>query len=361
MAEKVWLLLVPVVFFFAPSSQTRADTVFSNGTATTIPYQSAKVDNTEGGTFNISWRAPGVHHVNVYVGADPNHVGRNHKVASGSENGNALIEHLPPKTRWYFEFVPDAGYPLVLADRSLHLPTASNFRDIGGYRTTSGKWVRMSLAYRSNELNHLTQTELDKLDTLHIKFICDLRTDEEIQRNPDRIPVGAGFAQNNVLADDADKIHAYMTGTTPPTGTDAHKHATYRDFVSLPSAKKGYHQLFERLAHRNNLPMIFHCSAGKDRTGWGDAVLLTILGVPRSTIVQDYILTNQYLRGVALKNLRRSFPSANLKQVIADPADLDAAFEEVIQRYHTFDNYLHNGLGLDDATLDAIRKNFLVG
>jgi len=176
----------------------------------------------------------------------------------------------------------------------------------------------------------------------------------------------------DVLADDADLIHAMLGGGGAQNGNAGQQNANgpsrheleqriYRDFVRLGSAQKAYRLLFERLADPAALPTAFHCTAGKDRTGWAEAVFLTILGVPRSTIVQDYELTNEYLRGDALKSIRQSMSQSTPARIVADPAALDAAYDEVMKDYGSFDNYLSQGLHLSDATLAAIRKNFLAG
>jgi protein-tyrosine phosphatase len=247
---------------------------------------------------------------------------------------------------------------LVIATRSLHLTTAANFRDAGGYRTVDGKWVRMGLAYRSNGLGHLTDDELAQLDRLNIKVVCDLRTAEEIQRSPDRVPQGATDVSADVLADDAELMRGLMSGAGAQNVKDLEQRI-YRDFVRLPSAQNAYRSLLERLADPTELPTVFHCTAGKDRTGWAEAVFLTILGVPRSTIVQDYLLTNQFLRDDALKIVRQSMSPAAPPKVVANPAALEAAFDQVKLDYGTFGNYLSQGLHLSDATLAAIRQNFL--
>jgi protein-tyrosine phosphatase len=137
----------------------------------------------------------------------------------------------------------------------------------------------------------------------------------------------------------------------------------YREFVDLGSAQQAYHDVFERLADPAALPTIFHCTAGKDRTGWAQAVLLTILGVPRDTILKDYALTGRYLapqRQIVAARLTPGMGGGATRIFLAaDPAYLRVAFSEVSARYHRFDNYLHQGLKLSDATLASIRHNFL--
>jgi protein-tyrosine phosphatase len=346
------------------------------GFAPGIPFRAASVESRGGDESVISWRAPRVHHIQIYAGTDPTNIGRAMLVGKGGASGQVIVSHLPSAPRWYFALVPDRGDPLVIAARSLHLTTAANFRDAGGYRTMDGEWVRMGLAYRSNGIGHLTDDELAQIERLNIQVVCDLRTAEEIQRSPDRVPHGATDVSADVLADDSALIHEMASGAgakqaqdRPQGATTRLQHATpsskdleqriYRDFVRLPSAQRAYRSLFERLADPAELPTVFHCTAGKDRTGWAQAVFLTMLGVPRSTIVRDYELTNEYLRGDALKTLRQSMNGSAPSKVVADPAALDAAFDQVRRDYGSFGNYLSGGLHLSGDVIAAIRQNFL--
>jgi protein-tyrosine phosphatase len=337
---------------------------------TAIPFDTATVSD-DGGNHRVSWDAVQVRTVRIFATTDPDLVDPNRSVGRGGKSGQVLVSGIPPAVRWYFQLVPDRGEPLTIADRSLHLSTAANFRDAGGYRTQEGRWVRMGLVYRSNGIEHLTDQELAKIDQLHIRLVCDLRTAEEIHRGPDRVPAGASTMSADVLADDAELIRSMTggggqgsgktNGSSPTTSGEETEQRIYRDFVRLPSAQKGYRALFERLADPDQLPTIFHCTAGKDRTGWAQAVFLTILGVPRETIIKDYLLTNTYLRGAAMSSVRQSLSSSAPKAVVANEASLAAAFDQVTKQYGSFDRYIHEGLQLDDAILAAIRKNFLVG
>lgn len=339
-------------------------------TTRSIPFDTATVTR-DGQNYLVSWHSDEIQHVKVYAGLDPNSIGSEHLVSEGTGTGQATVSKLPSESRWYFRLQPDKGQSLMVGDRSLHLTTAANFRDVGGYRTGDGQWVRMGLAYRSNGLEHLSDQELAQIERLHIKLVCDLRTAEERARGPDRATAGATEVPADVLADDADLIHSLMagrantsngaSGTAPAPTAEDMEQRIYRDFVRLPSAQRAYHALLTRLADPAQLPTVFHCTAGKDRTGWAQAVLLTILGVPRSTIVEDYVLTNAYLNDAALNGIHQAMSGVAPTKIVANPAALDAGFDEVVQRYGSFDRYLHEGLHLDDATLAALRRTFLQG
>jgi protein-tyrosine phosphatase len=133
--------------------------------------------------------------------------------------------------------------------------------------------------------------------------------------------------------------------------------------LDLPSARSSYRQLLQRLADPGNLPTVFHCTAGKDRTGWAQAILLTILRVPRRTILEDYALTDRLMSATAVEQIRKSLPDADMAMskalVSAAPAFLRAAFREVDERYGSFNRYLSQGLSLDAKAIASIRANFL--
>jgi protein-tyrosine phosphatase len=333
-----------------------------------IPFVRAAVSSADNQHFNISWQAPGVAHIRILAGTDPAAIDNARTVADGPGAGRRTVSDLNPAPRWYFDLVPNRGASLVIADRSVHLSNATNFRDVGGYRTRAGQWVRMGLLYRSNALDHLAAPDLAALTALHLKWICDLRTTGERRHGPDIVPPGVPDEMEDVLADDTGKLRAILAAAPvagkPGPDPTAAAHDLYRDFVVTRSARLAYHALFLHLADPAQLPAVFHCSAGKDRTGWAAAILLTILDVPRPVIVQDYLLTNTYLHGADADRLRKAAGANSIASrlaLTADPSDLQAAFTAVQQSYGSFDRYLHDGLGLSDATLDALRRNFLAG
>ena len=345
----------------------------TSGRNEAIPFTEASVTSADGHAFTVVWTAPSAHAVTVYAGTDPAHVGRDHPVGRGGSAGTLAILGLPDAPRWYFELAPDWGAPLTIADRSLHLATAPNFRDAGGYRTEDGKWVRMGLLYRSDQLDLLSPMDLQTVHEAGVHLVCDLRTDSERSRGPDRIPGGAMAMIADVAGSDSSssRLAGLMTnkflqqevaanGGSAKLMIDAN-----RQFVSSPAALKAYRALFQRLADPNALPGLFHCTAGKDRTGWAEAVFLSIMGVPRDTIMRDYLASNAYLE---TKNRRliafiKNESDRALVQPMLEvrPEYLAAAFDEIDKRYGSFDNYLHQGLGLDDSTIQALRKEFLAG
>jgi protein-tyrosine phosphatase len=147
-------------------------------------------------------------------------------------------------------------------------------------------------------------------------------------------------------------------------GTPGAMLAIYRWFVSAPLARAAFGTALRRIAAASG-PLLYHCSAGKDRTGWLSAVLLGALGADRATIAEDYLLTNEVTAGDVEKilgalNVRKGVPPEILRPVLdAAPEYLDAAFAQVEADYGTLDGYLRGGLGLAEDEVAALRARLL--
>ena len=334
--------------------------------AAVIPFTQASVDSADGRTFAVSWSAPAaagevtVRARSTRDGDGPDGVGR--VVGHAGPTGALTVSGLPPAPRWWFGLTPRHGASLAVADRGLHLATAPNFRDVGGYRTADGRWVRMGLAYRSDQLDRLDDADLATLARLAPALVVDLRTDAERQRGADRLPTGAEGLVENVLADSTTSGAGFLNVTSPTAAADLLITAN-RQFVALGSARVAYRGLFARLATTPG-GVVYHCSAGKDRTGWASAVLLTALGVPRETVYADYLASNGYLAAKNQAMFAHMPPAqaANIEPVMTvRRAYLEAAFDEVDRRFGSFDTYLRDGLGLDAAAVARLKARFLEG
>ena len=139
---------------------------------------------------------------------------------------------------------------------------------------------------------------------------------------------------------------------------------SYREFVSLPSAKGEFRKLFLGLGDTEQLPALFHCTTGKDRTGWAAAALLTLLGVPKDAVMQDYLRSNDYISPKYQKVIDAfvaaggdaSIPPAILG---VKKEYLEAAFDELQTKYGTIENCFSEGLGIDAAQQQALRDLYV--
>lgn len=262
-----------------------------------------------------------------------------------------------------------ASAPDAAAMQPLHFATAPNFRDIGGYRTQDGYIVRRGVAYRSDQLDRLSDADLQAIAVLRPAVVADLRTATERSREPDRLPPGARAVVLDVAADSTRSLGGDMRQAMAQIASGQGESLLVeanREFVTLPSARASYVALIRLMLDADG-PVVFHCTAGKDRTGWASAVVLTLLGVPRATVMEDYMASNARL---AEKNeatfaaiARSSHPidQAFLRPVLTvQPRYIAAAFDEVAQSYGSFDAYVRQGLGLTDAEIARLRARFLV-
>jgi protein-tyrosine phosphatase len=290
-------------------------------------------------------------------------------VGEGRRQGAVTVEIDPHGARPWFRLTSGGGRALELADRNLHLPSAPNFRDVGGYRTEDGRWVRMGLVFRAEQLNRLSSADLAKVSGLGVRLICDLRTAEERSAAPDPVLPDAELMSADVMQgrslltmqdrEDIALFGAWLKSRAPTS-------ETYRDFVRAKPALEGYRAIFQRLSRPRPSPTVLHCTAGKDRTGWAAAVLLTALGVPRSTVVDDFLLSNVFRASAnqaSIAHARSKF-SPDIaaiweRAVILRPEYLEAAFDEVNRTFGSFEAYLQRGMGLAPRQVDALRLNYL--
>jgi len=252
-------------------------------------------------------------------------------------------------------------------DRILHLEGAVNFRDVGGYQTAAGRRVRRGLVFRSGALARLTDADLIALDAIGFKLVCDLRGDDEIAQEPDRLPQNPApeywHLPLTVQDDRRKRLGAlvFNPAAVAPMLPEMYNH------TMIDGNAKLYGGLLRRLADPTNLPTLIHCTAGKDRTGVAVALLLLALGVPDEVIVADYSLSNLYFEsffeyGKRIAHSLRwlGVRADDLKPLfLADPATLRTAIAHIRARYGSVEAYLRDAAGLDDDTLAALRANLL--
>ncbi len=219
-------------------------------------------------------------------------------------------------------------------DRSLHLVGAPNARDIGGYTTADGRTVKSGLVFRTDALNALAPADLDQLAIRDVTVVDDLRTMYERSLAPDRIPPGAAANWRDVL------------GGSPITDL-IDLPSAYRAFVTGPDASAAFAAVLRDIANTDGA-VVYHCSAGKDRTGWMTAVLLTILGVDRNTIDADYLLSNTF---------RHANPNDPISGV--NLGLLNTAFDTALAEYGNFDTYVSRGLGLTETDVARLQAKLL--
>ncbi|MEY9843102.1 tyrosine-protein phosphatase [Streptacidiphilus sp. MAP5-3] len=262
--------------------------------------------------------------------------------------------------------------------RSLGLQGAVNARDLGGYRTAEGRTVRSGVALRGDALHRATDEDIAVLESLGVRTVIDLRGGNEVAENgADRIPSGAELEPQPVYATDHDIYGALRDSLAGKNAEQQHALLAdggaerlmidmYRWFVDEPEIRARFAATVKALCHPERVPVFFHCTAGKDRTGWTAAIVLTALGVDREAVYEDYLLTNartaelidRILVTMGTQGIMRE-PELMLPIMRADRRYLDASFAAVEAGWPSFGEFLAEGLGLTEADLEGLRKNLL--
>jgi protein-tyrosine phosphatase len=255
--------------------------------------------------------------------------------------------------------VTDSAQQSHFGEELVRLASADNFRDVTGpgYVGADGRPLRAGVFFRSNELG-LTDEDAGTIAGLGITDIYDLRDDREVEAHPD-VPVpGATWVHLEVKGIPMDAVASLAT----VADADQVMRDVYRGFVVNDAGRGSFADLLTRLAAAD-APQLFHCTAGKDRTGWASVLLLHLAGVADDVIVRDYLLTNTVSTATREKylGLVREHMSADMVPVyervlVADAGYLAAAYDAVAASFGTLDGYLTDGLGLSEELLLGLRR-----
>jgi len=244
------------------------------------------------------------------------------------------------------------------------LASMGNFRDLAGadtasvYRTAEGRALKRGVFYRSDVVAP-DDADWERLNTLGISAVYDLRTPGEIAKAPDRVPLDAEYVNVNLLGHD--NIDLSMFTRIETIDAARYMEDAERRMVSDPDIRRRLGGLLTRMAQTQGA-QVFHCTAGKDRTGWVAALLQTIAGVPEETIMADYLLTNSYsqARIEATRQQMRdqygpAFADALTPLMGVQASYLRAGLEQAVDDYGSMAAYLRAGLGLDEQVLATLR------
>jgi len=239
-----------------------------------------------------------------------------------------------------------------------------NFRDIAGtttaYTTANDGVMRAGQFYRSNAITP-TASDLATLNSLGISDVYDLRTPSEIAATPDTLLTGASYSNIDIIGSTTSGSNITNISFTSAAQAVAMMEDTNRAFVSDSGMRGQFSVLFNELAAADGAAL-FHCTAGKDRTGWTTAVLLSIAGVDSATIMSDYLATNDYTAARVAATL--AYMPASMAAIYApllgvQASYLQAGLDEVTAEYGSMDNYLKQGLGLSQETIYVLRAKMV--
>ncbi|MDO9491028.1 tyrosine-protein phosphatase [Acetobacterium sp.] len=260
--------------------------------------------------------------------------------------------------------------------QSLGLTGVANARQLGGYITTDGKKIKDGVLLRTGQLSAATSDDITALtDKFQLTEVIDLRTTAEIEAALD--PAIEGVTEERIpIIDESGSAYAVMTAGY--TG-DPIDHAIaqvengtisdtmYSDLVMDTYGQNAYHEFFQKLLAHKDGAFLFHCAGGKDRTGVAAVLLLSALGVDRNTIMEDFILTNDF----NAKNIAYVVSAAEKKTsdvkilegvkaaVGADPNYMEKMFEAIDEKYGSMDVFLKEEIGLTDKDIAKLKDRYL--
>ncbi len=250
---------------------------------------------------------------------------------------------VPDSVRSYFQLVTDGG-KAILAENHLPMTGGFNFRDLGGIKTKDGHFVKWGKIFRSDDLHNLTDADLNYLASIPLISIVDFRSESEVSQLPDKVPSsvvkdypyhitpGNLTASSDLSQFNVSDMDSVMMSINKLLVTDSTAIKRYKDFFAL-------------LQNEKDVPLMFHCTAGKDRTGMGAALVLFALGVDEDTIMDDHLLSNIYLKDKYAKYVAQ-YPE--LEPLFGVKSQyLQAGINEIKETYGSIDNYLENTLAVD--------------
>lgn len=287
----------------------------------------------------------------IYAGSQVNSIDMAKPILSGHGSG---IFSLPVDSsrRSYFRLVSGTR-DTILAEKLLPMEGAFNFRDLGGLRLKDGRKVQWGKLFRADELTKLTDSDIHYLGSIPITSVIDFRAESEIKRAPDRLPQSAQFTYPITITPGALRTEGIQTNREEGSFSNQMKQMN-RLYVSDPACIRAYRIMFTIIQNGLSAPVVLHCSAGKDRTGMGTALILFALGATEETVIEDYMLSKANIAD-KYKDLVEKYPRTQPIFTVKK-SYLAAGIEQIKSDYGSINNFLTSVLKVD---IPRIRRLYL--
>ncbi|MFT6708572.1 MAG: protein-tyrosine phosphatase [Flavobacteriales bacterium] len=261
----------------------------------------------------------------------------------------------------------EGGERFIVSERIIPMKGTVNFRDIGGLPAGDNRIVRWGKIFRSDKLSDLTKKDLAYMSDLNIKSVCDFRNDIEIKKDPDRLPKGVKYYQF-AIADKEGREHARIKELVMSRRLKDLQAKEYFGFIMTAFADTAgvdFKPVVDLLVNEpeDNVPLLYHCSGGKDRTGLMSFVILAALGVEKEVIKNEYLMSNFYRYKTNKKNSRR----ARLVRINRETSSyafvvqqeyFDRVYKVIDEKYGGMDNYLKVKFDLDEEKRLLLRERY---
>ncbi|SET14689.1 tyrosine-protein phosphatase [Paenibacillus sp. NFR01] len=352
------LLSVSIVFGAAVQSSVFAAPAAASSQVKKVgQFTAASVERNAANQLIIRWKSSAdLGAVKIYWSTSPDNIEKTGKLLTMTHSSyNGYVAADPkPDARVYFLIKSAGGAKITTAERKVNLQGAYNFRDLGGYKTTDGKTVKWGKLYRAEELGRLTASDLSYIQAMGIKTNVDYRTDAEVAALADPVLKGMEYVRTDAgNAGSAADLNAMIaSGLMKDEASAVAMMAGFNK--QMVDAPKFYIQLMELLNDPSHMALVQHCTAGKDRTGLGSAIILLTLGVDEETVMNDYLLSNVYraeANKAAIAALKTKIQDENVVAAVTammgvQKEFLQAALDEMKAKYGSIDGFLEKGLGI---------------
>lgn len=303
---------------------------------------------------------------------------RGEKTFLGAFHGHQMWLKSPNRARRiYFVVISDNHPPLWAASTQVEIDSLQNFRDMGGYLTQEGKTVKWGAFYRSGALLPLTGDESDLYEAINIKHVLDYRSLAEAGALPDHLPKSATYypvpamAEKGNIAQLASTSLADMMGAIQEQSHADEAMALFSSlYQQLPFGNPAYKALFAAMDDQSESnALLQHCSAGKDRTGVGSALVLLALGVDEQSVMEDYLLSNIFrdLTNEAksiekMSDVPLSTHALQVATYLSGVAEslLNTSLNAIKSKYNSYEEFFMKEYQVDEGRLKAWKQRYTV-
>lgn len=337
MMKKIFLLLC--IF---SSLQLRAQTV-------NLPCELLWAERTSATKYVLHTQVKGKW--KIFVGKNPEAI--NWSVSAKTLKDSLSIDVLPTD-RLFFAGVKKKD-TLIFSERRLWVEGAPNFRDLGGLKTASGRTVAWGKLFRCGDMGQLTENDLSVLKNINVKNVVDFRNDQEVSKSTDKYPINYDLKRvwASITATNSQSMMKFYQVMGNPKATPEEVEVLFENlYATFPDQIKNYGPFFQTLLEdAKRGATLYHCTAGKDRTGLASALVLSILGVPEEVIISEYYLSNRYTKDAMAKSPMMASLKPELVSVLAGvkPEYIKSSLKTIIDKYGSVLKMLEQELGIGTA------------
>lgn len=321
--------------------------------------------------------------IDVYYGYESSNSKQGKRFLFSMTERQMIIKNPYLNHRLFFLICPKEGKNYVFSTRLVNLDRTDNFRDCGGYETIEGRRVKWGLLYRSDQLSNISERDVTFLKNMGLKTIVDYRSKSEASDAPDKeisgtntysldpnaktAQLAAGSIDDDVNKSILDLLKEHKFHPEKYGDPEENMYKQYKKFIYSDASKKAYRELIKLILDEHNLPLVQHCRGGKDRTGFGVAIILLALGVREECVIYDYTLTTQYrvTKNKKQMNLYKKYTKDEQTLTLLSTLQqskaiyMETAINEMKKTYGSIDSYLKDALGIDENVKEKLKEIFL--